>query len=105
MSKRSVKTYFFSPPPIAEVQACVQEMHDKSKTLRKRSQRSKLEPYIPTISLCLRNTNASLQMVCNLLLHHHKLRVNKSTLSRFVKGHPALTDSRKPTVASNSGRS
>ena len=90
MSRSAINAYFHSAPTIAQAQACVQEMKLKMTVLRRQIRRSKLEPYIPFISTYLNNTDASLQMICDSLFFKHNIKINKSTLLRFIESQPML---------------
>ena len=85
MSRSAINAYFHPAPFPEQAQTCVREMKDKMTVHRQKFRASKLEPFIPFISTYLNNTDASLQMICNALLTKHKLKINKSTLLRFIK--------------------
>jgi hypothetical protein len=105
MSRSAINAYFHPAPSKEQAQACVQEMKIKMALLHKQFRRSKLEPFIPFICTYLNNTDASLQMICNALLAKHKLKINKSTLLRFIKSQPMFiwprTNAMNPTCSND----
>lgn len=58
----------------------------------RRQRDSKLLPYLPTISACLKR-NLSLEKTCKFLAIAHGVNVNRSSLLRFIRKNPMLTNS------------
>ena len=90
MSKRSFDSYFLPPPSREEAQAWVNEWKLKPASHTPSFRASRLEPYLAVISTLLRVRGASLQVIANALFSRHKVRVHKSTVSRFIQKHPLL---------------
>lgn len=59
-------------------------------SLRQRD--SKLLPFLPTISTCLKR-GLSLEKTCKFLEIAHRVKVHRSSLSRFILKNPMLTTS------------
>ena len=95
-----LKGYYLIPPSTADVQAHQAEVKAKTAALRPAVGRSKLERASPTISIFLRETTLSLQHICAALLARHKIKVSKSTLSRFIRSRPSLISLRSPKKTS-----
>lgn len=104
MSKSSVIKSFH--PSIAATQAiaCFAEMQEQAGILRKRRRISRLEPLSTVISTYLRHTPASLEMLCQLLDRKHGLRVHKSTLLRFIRARPILSNLRESRSRPNASK-
>ena len=83
--------YFLVPPSVADALAHEADVRERAAALLLAKRRSKVERATPTISVFLRETTLGLEKICDALLTRHQLRVNKSTLSRFIRSHPILS--------------
>ncbi len=104
MSKASVCRSFIQSPSATLALACVAELQEQSSILRKRTRISSLEPLSGVISTYLKNTTASLEMLCRVLDKQHGLKVHRSTLHRFIRARPILS-AQRPLVPTQSDSS
>jgi IS30 family transposase len=86
--------YFLVPPSIADALSHEVDVRARAAALRKENGRSKLERVVPTISVYLKETELSLELICAELLARHQIKVHKSTLSRFLQSRPVLSSLR-----------
>lgn len=94
MSKAQVCGYFVGAPTVAEALACVSQIQASAKILRKQKRISKLEPLSSVIAAYLKNTHVSLTRLRGILETKYGLKVNKSTLWRFIRARPTLSSLR-----------
>lgn len=85
---KTEKTVFVPCPSNAQV-AKFDECNRRRKFAARPNRRSKLLPYLASISLCVRQQRSA-QGIANFLEHFHQVQVNRSTVTRFLAKHPLL---------------
>lgn len=88
MQKKTFQTIFVPLPPASEISAVTARLRLRRDALRK-VRKSKLTPYLSTLSYCMKN-EISLRDICTHLLELHNLKVSASAVMRFSKNNPLL---------------
>lgn len=101
MPANPIRGYFLVPPSIADALTHEADARARAAALREDIGRSKLERATPTISVYLKETDLSLELICAELLARHQMKANKSTLSRFIQSQPGLSSLRQRKKAAS----
>jgi IS30 family transposase len=86
--KKASSFGFYPLPDEATLQVFAAQIEER-KRARRRDRKSKLFLYLPLIRYCI-DRKMSLRTTCEILEETKQLKVNASTLCRFVKKHPLL---------------
>lgn len=101
---RSVVSYFSQAPTPAQARAFAAQKREEASAVRRITRSSSLEPHISTIFMFLSETDASLPVICKAIRRMHGLKIDKSTLCRFIQKHQELTDLRPKPRSEKKGQ-